>query len=93
MTGREREIFAGTFALALAACGGNSSFSAGKPTASVATAQVSTLAGSGASDRADDQGAVASFNHPVGVAVDASGNVYVADTGHNLIRKIDARDK
>jgi histidinol-phosphate aminotransferase len=49
-------MFTGTFALALAACGGNASFSAGTPTASVVTA----LAGSGASGRADGQGAVAS---------------------------------
>jgi DNA-binding beta-propeller fold protein YncE len=33
-------------------------------------------------------GTSASFNHPKGVAVDAAGNVYVADTDNNLIRKI-----
>ena len=25
---------------------------------------------------------------PSGVAVDKNGNVYIADTGHNLIRKV-----
>jgi streptogramin lyase len=49
---------------------------------------VSTLAGSGAIGSANGVGPVASFNHPTGIAVDASGNVYVADAGNNLIRKI-----
>ena len=30
------------------------------------------------------------LNGPVGVAVDASGNIYIADTGNNRIRKVDA---
>lgn len=49
---------------------------------------VSTLAGSGASGAANGTGTSASFSSPAGVAVDASGNVYVADHGNNLIRKI-----
>ncbi len=50
--------------------------------------QVTTLAGSGAVGNADGTGTNASFNHPQGVAVDSSFNVYVADTANNLIRKI-----
>jgi gliding motility-associated-like protein len=49
---------------------------------------VTTLAGSGASGSTDGTGAAASFNFPNGVAVDALGNVYVADSQNSLIRKI-----
>jgi streptogramin lyase len=49
---------------------------------------VSTLAGSGSTGSTDGTGTSASFNSPTGVAVDASGNVYVADWGNNKIRKI-----
>jgi hypothetical protein len=49
---------------------------------------VSTLAGSGSAGTTDGTGTVASFNNPTGVAVDAAGNVYVADAGNKKIRKI-----
>lgn len=49
---------------------------------------VSTLAGSGAPGAIDSTGVFASFNGPAGLAVDAAGNVYVADSDNNLIRKI-----
>jgi len=52
------------------------------------TGVVSTLAGSGAVGAADGTGRAASFYLPNGVAVDGSGNVYVADWGNNAIRKI-----
>jgi alpha-tubulin suppressor-like RCC1 family protein/sugar lactone lactonase YvrE len=55
-----------------------------------AAAVVSTLAGSGAAGSADGTGTAASFSGPAGVAVDAAGNVYVADTYNNKIRKITA---
>ncbi len=53
--------------------------------------QVTTLAGSaGLSGSADGAGAGARFNGPTGVAVDGSGNIYVADAGNTSIRKITA---
>ena len=50
---------------------------------------VSTLAGpAGSTGSADGPRAAARFSSPQGVAVDTAGNVYVADTGNNTIRKI-----
>jgi sugar lactone lactonase YvrE len=50
---------------------------------------VTTLAGQvGATVVINGNGTAASFSTPLGVAVDSSGNVYVADTGYGLIRKI-----
>jgi len=50
---------------------------------------VTTLAGTGLSKGSTDGlGAAARFNTPVAVAVDAGGNVYVADLGNRTIRKI-----
>jgi DNA-binding beta-propeller fold protein YncE len=49
---------------------------------------VTTFAGSGTAGSANGTGTAASFNQPSGVACDASGNVYVADAGNGLVRKI-----
>jgi sugar lactone lactonase YvrE len=53
------------------------------------TGVVSTLAGNSlAVGFANGTGAAAQFSEPLGVAVDGSGNVYVADRSNHRIRKI-----
>jgi hypothetical protein len=50
---------------------------------------VTTIAGTaGSSGSADGTGGAARFNNPTGVAVDGTGNVYVADCDNDTIRKI-----
>lgn len=51
---------------------------------------VSTLAGDGIPGFKEGNGDVAEFKLPFGIAVDASGNIYVGDGGNNRIRKINA---
>jgi len=54
-----------------------------------ATGTVSTFAGAaGSAGAVDGPGVAARFNHPQGLAVDLTGNIYVADTGNHTIRKI-----
>jgi hypothetical protein len=48
---------------------------------------VTTLAGL-TQGYADGTGSAARFNAPWGVAVDSTGNVYVADGGNYLVRKV-----
>jgi gliding motility-associated-like protein len=49
---------------------------------------VTTLAGNLNQGNANGAGTAASFNQPFGLAVDGTGNVYVADEFNHLIRKI-----
>jgi len=42
----------------------------------------------GQAGNANGPGVIAQFNHPEGLAVDGAGNIYVADTLNDLIRKI-----
>ncbi len=51
---------------------------------------ITTIAGTGAQSYGGDDGAAVSaqLNQPRGVAVDGLGNLYIADTGNNRIRKV-----
>lgn len=49
---------------------------------------VSTFAGTGLPGFKDGNAADAQFNHVDGMCIDASGNIYIADTNNNRIRKI-----
>ncbi|GAA4315425.1 hypothetical protein GCM10023149_12030 [Mucilaginibacter gynuensis] len=49
---------------------------------------VTTIAGDGTVGYKNDYGTAAKFNHPFGMALDASGNLYVSDSDNNCIRKI-----
>ena len=51
---------------------------------------ITTVAGTGNRGYGGDEGAAASARlaHPVGLAVDGSGNLYVADAGNNRVRRV-----
>ena len=51
---------------------------------------VSNLAGTaGVSGLVNGQGAAARFRYPLGLAADSAGNIYIADSQNNAIRKLD----
>jgi len=54
---------------------------------------ISVVAGNGRPGYSGDgrPGIFASLNQPTGVAVDAKGNLYIADSANNVIRRVDAR--
>lgn len=49
---------------------------------------VSTYAGTGDFDYKDGPATQAAFNNPSGIAIDAAGNLYIADTNNHAIRKV-----
>jgi uncharacterized protein (TIGR03437 family) len=56
-----------------------------------ANGNISTIAGNGVSGYSGDSGQAtgAQLSGPRGVAVDSAGNVYIADTANNRVRKVD----
>ena len=83
--------FNGTYGVAIDAAGNVYDADLGNATIRKTTAAgvVTTLAGStGSLGNVNGTGSAARFNNPRGVAVDAVGDVYVADTDNNAIRKI-----
>ena len=55
--------------------------------------KVTTLAGTGKSGYKNATGKKAQFNRPTGMAVGSNDEVYIADTGNNVIRKLDKNGK
>ena len=53
---------------------------------------ISTVAGNGTPGYSGDGGAAttAELDYPAGVAVDAAGNLFIADTGNNVVREAGA---
>ena len=56
------------------------------------TKNVSTVAGTGIGGYSGDGGAATSarLDYPYAVAVDAAGNLYIADSNNNVVRRVDA---
>jgi len=56
------------------------------------TGMLSRIAGTGATGLSGDGGAAtaAQLNQPLGLALDGSGNLYIADSGNNRVRKVSA---
>jgi mucin-19 len=55
------------------------------------TGVITTVAGSGDAGFSGDGGPAGSakLNHPTGVAIDSSGNIFIADSDNNRIRRVD----
>ncbi len=60
-----------------------------------ATNAVSAVAGNGTPGYAGDGGAAgdSELSSPAGIALDGAGNLFIADTGNNVIRRVDAGTK
>ena len=56
----------------------------------IATGVITTVVGNGTPGFSGDGGpaSAAELDHPTGVAIDSSGNIFIADAGSNLIREV-----
>jgi len=56
------------------------------------TGVITTIAGNGEGGYSGDQGAAtrAQLNYPEGIAIDGQGNLYIADSGNNVVREVTA---
>ncbi len=81
----------------LSSCGGGNNGNSGDGGGNQGNSSpaIYTVAGTGVSGYSGDGGPAlsADLNSPYGVSVDTSGNVYIADTGNCVIRKVDSSGK
>ena len=85
-------------ACTLSSCGGGSggnSGSGGGGNQGSTSPGIYTVAGTAVAGYSGDGGPAltAELNSPYGVSLDASGNIYIADTGNSVIRKVDSSGK
>ena len=71
-------------------CANTASSGLGSDGGGAASFWVDTFAGGADAGGEDGLGAAARFDYPAQLALDAQGNLYVADSGGNCVRKIDA---
>ncbi|TKB72041.1 MAG: hypothetical protein E8D46_15000 [Nitrospira sp.] len=78
-------------ALSFTACGSGGSSSSTPPPAAASPATITTVAGTGVAGFSGDTMAAtaAQLRNPSGVAVDAAGNLWIADQDNHRIRKVD----
>jgi sugar lactone lactonase YvrE len=78
----------GIVSLLLVSCGGGGSIAQSSGT-------ISTVAGKGTQGYTGDgaNATSAELNNPRKVAVDSAGNIYIADTGNNVVRKVSTGGK